>query len=78
MTPSCYYHPERKGIHYCQADEKYMCDECGHCPTPQLHCKFRNSCIINLLSKEGILTSHREGLQLEPECKNPEYEEECF
>lgn len=60
MRPPCYYHPERKGIYYCQADEKYMCAECGHCPTPQLYCKFRNSCIISLLVEEGILPNKRE------------------
>lgn len=60
MKSSCRYHPEREGNYYCQSDGYYMCEECVRCGNQQLRCKFRSSCTIDFLTKEGILIGNNE------------------
>jgi hypothetical protein len=53
----CYRHPEREGVFYCQKDGTRMCEDCACCHSPRIYCQFRTSCIINMLTKEGELSS---------------------
>ncbi|WP_353743189.1 hypothetical protein [Desulfomonile tiedjei] len=53
-------HSDRDAEFYCQKDNMYMCRECACCHTPRLYCKFRSSCIINILTREGELQNCEE------------------
>jgi hypothetical protein len=35
--------------------ELYMCEECLHCRDPEIYCKFRPSCAIHFMEKNGDL-----------------------
>jgi hypothetical protein len=35
--------------------EVYMCEECLHCRDPEIYCKFRSSCAIHFMEKNGDL-----------------------
>ena len=35
--------------------EVYMCPECLHCRDPEIYCKFRPSCTIHFMEKNGDL-----------------------
>jgi len=58
----CPLHPEKKIIARCEKFGKSYCKKCleqglAHCPSPEMHCKFRASCLVWFLthSKEKKL-----------------------
>jgi hypothetical protein len=53
---SCYRHPEREATLFCQKDLNYMCRECACCHSPRVYCQYRSACVINSLTKEGLLS----------------------
>ena len=42
----CTNHPDIETQYLCSKDGVYLCQECLMCPNPNIHCKFRTSCII--------------------------------
>jgi len=74
MKSSCRYHPEREGNYYCQSDGCYMCEECVRCGNPQLRCKFRDSCTIHFLIREGILPEKDEKKDIDRKVEKERYE----
>ncbi len=58
----CYRHPDRPGIYFCQKDGNRMCEECACCHSPNIYCQHRSACVINMLTKQGELTSCAEKL----------------
>jgi|GEM_PF-996450 len=55
MAVSCYRHPEREGVYYCQKDGDYMCEQCACCRSPRIYCQYRTACVIQVLTQEGEL-----------------------
>ena len=46
----CRFHPDRRGVLYCEKYEYGYCEECVAqgitCSDPKLYCKYRTHCII--------------------------------
>ncbi|MGD8369759.1 MAG: hypothetical protein PVG78_19125 [Desulfobacterales bacterium] len=51
----CVRHPDRETPYRCMKHELYMCEECLHCRDPEIYCKFRPSCAIHFMEKNGDL-----------------------
>ena len=49
----CAMHPDRETSYQCMKHGIYMCEECMHCKDPLIHCKFRTSCPIYFIQKNG-------------------------
>lgn len=49
---NCVNHPDRKAPYLCMKDNVRMCEECVHCPNPEIHCRDRTSCPIWFTRKE--------------------------
>ncbi len=45
MGGACPKHPAAGRIR-CTKYGKFLCRECGRCPSPKIHCGHRTSCII--------------------------------
>jgi hypothetical protein len=56
MKHRCYRHPDREGVYHCQKEDIYMCKQCACCHSPDMYCKFRTSCVIQMLTREGELS----------------------
>ncbi len=56
MGRSCYRHPDREATYFCEKDNIAMCAECACCRNPNIYCKFRTACVIDMLTKEGELS----------------------
>jgi hypothetical protein len=56
MRNPCEYHPDEEGVFFCEKDDMYMCEQCACCHNPNIYCKFRTACVIDLLTKEGELS----------------------
>ncbi len=56
----CIRHPDRETPYRCMKQEVYMCEECLHCRDPEIYCKFRPSCAIHFMEKNGDLAPSAE------------------
>ncbi|AOY57668.1 hypothetical protein B2D07_04310 [Desulfococcus multivorans] len=50
---TCIHHPERETAHLCMKHPVYPCEDCLTRREPERYCKFRQSCPIRAISKEG-------------------------
>lgn len=49
----CAGHPDRDTNFHCEKYDVYQCEECLTCADPEIYCKFRPSCTIWFVVKEG-------------------------
>ena len=49
----CINHPDKATRYLCMKHQAYMCEGCLRCRDNQSYCKFRPSCPIHFLHKEG-------------------------
>lgn len=49
----CIHHPKRDSLYQCQKHGHNLCDKCLKCKDSDLYCKFRTSCVIVYLEKNG-------------------------
>ena len=50
---NCTNHPEAETPFQCQKHGVFLCRSCLKCRDPQLYCKFRPSCAIAFMEKNG-------------------------
>lgn len=60
MAPTCFRHPDRPGRSYCARYNRYLCEECLACQSPELYCKFRTMCMVWEEVKHGGPEGERE------------------
>jgi hypothetical protein len=72
MTDYCFRHPDREASYYCQKERRHMCEECACCVSPGLYCRYRTSCVLAMLTKEGELSPCSQTWNLVASAESPQ------
>jgi hypothetical protein len=54
----CKNHKSKDAGYHCQKHNYYLCEECLKCYDRKLYCKFRTSCVIHFMDKNGETTKN--------------------